>query len=129
MAHSLEARVPFLSHKLVDWALTVPFDQKMKGSTGKLLLRHAVSSWLPSEILKRPKQGFQIPHARWFRGRFGDYARALWHDSGAAAAGYLDSVAVDRLFDEHKRGLADHGRILYAIAVFGHWWQDFKALS
>ena len=129
MAHSLEARVPFLSHKLVDWALMVPFDQKMKGSTGKLLLRRAVSSWLPSEILKRPKQGFQIPHARWFRGQFGEYARTLWHDSGARAAGYLNPGAVDRLFDEHKRGLADHGRMLYAIAVFGYWWADFHTIS
>ena len=129
MAHSVEARVPLLSHKLVDWAMTVPIEQKLQGATGKLILRRAIAPWLPPDILKRPKQGFQIPHAKWLRGDFGDYARTMWHDSGAAAAGYLDPVAVERLFDEHRRGLADHGRILYAIAVFGLWWSQFQASS
>ncbi|WP_309612390.1 asparagine synthase (glutamine-hydrolyzing) [Sphingomonas sp.] len=129
MAHSVEARVPLLSHKLVDWAMTVPIEQKLQGATGKLILRRAIAPWLPPDILKRPKQGFQIPHAKWLRGDFGDYARTLWHDSGAAAAGYLDPGAVERLFDEHRRGLADHGRILYAIAVFGLWWSEYQASS
>ncbi len=127
MAHSLEARVPFLSHKMVDWAMTVPIEQKLQGATGKLILRRAIAPWLPPDIMKRPKQGFQIPHAKWFRGNFGEWARSLWHDSGASTAGYLDPRAVDRLFDEHKRGVADHGRILYAIGVFGWWWSKLRA--
>ena len=127
MAHSLEARVPFLSHKLVDWAMTVPSELKLRGSTGKYILRKAVAPWLPDGILNRPKQGFQIPLASWLRGSFGDFAREAWHDGGAMAAGYLDPAAVDRLFAEHRRGDADHGRMLYAIAVFALWWQDSAA--
>ena len=126
MAHSLEARVPFLSHKMVDWALTVPVDLKLRGTTGKFILREAIAPWLPRDILKRPKQGFQIPHAKWLRGQFGDTAREVWNDSGAAATGYLMPDAVDRLFAEHKRGDADHGRMLYAIAVFAFWWRDTR---
>ena len=57
------------------------------------------------------------------RGRLGDFAREAWYDSGAATAGYLDADAVNRLFGEHKRGEANHSRMLYAIAVFGFWWQ------
>lgn len=124
MAHSLEARVPFLSHRVVDWALTVPTDLKLRRGVGKYLLRRAVAPWLPADIPKRPKQGFQIPHARWLRGRFGEVAREAWNDSGAAAAGYLDPLAVERLFAEHRRGEADHGRMLYAIAAVAFWWRD-----
>ena len=124
MAHSLEARVPFLSHKMVDWAMTVPSDLKLRGTTGKRIVRSAVEPWLPPGILERPKQGFQIPHSDWLRGTFGDFAREVWNDGGAARAGYLDPRAVERLFDEHKRGVADHARMLYAITVFGLWWMD-----
>jgi asparagine synthase (glutamine-hydrolysing) len=126
MAHSLEARVPFLSHKMVDWSLTVPTDMKISGTTGKVILRRAVAPWLPPSVLGRAKQGFQIPHARWMRGRFGVFAQAVWHDSGAASAGYLDPAVVDRLFEEHRRGLADNGRILYAIAIFALWYESYR---
>ena len=124
MAHSLEARVPFLSHRLVDWAMTVPADLKLRGTTGKFIVRQAVAPWLPRSVMTRPKQGFQIPHAAWLRGAFGTFAQETWHDSGAAAAGYLDPDAVDRLFAEHKAGEADHARLLYTITVLAIWWRD-----
>lgn len=124
MAHSLEARVPFLSHRMVDWALTVPTELKLRRGVGKYVLRRAVSPWLPADIPRRPKQGFQIPHARWLRGRFGEVAREAWNDSGAATAGYLQPAAVERLFAEHRRGEGDHGRMLYAIAAVAFWWRD-----
>ena len=124
MAHSLEARVPLLSHKFVDWALTVPGHLKLHGNVGKYLLRQAIAPWVPATILRRPKQGFQMPLAQWFRGDFGSFARSTWHDSGAAQAGYLDPDAVETLFREHRLGKADHSRMLYAITVFGLWWQD-----
>ena len=124
MAHSLEARVPFLSHKMVDWALTIPTDLKLRGRTGKLILRNAIAPWVPPSVLKRPKQGFQVPLTDWMRGRFGDFAREVWFDSGASTAGYLDPAAVEHLFSEHRQGQADHSRILYSIAVFGFWWLD-----
>ncbi len=129
MAHSVEARVPFLSHKVVDWALTVPSDRKLRGTTGKRILREAIAPWLPSDILRRPKQGFQIPYASWLRGDFGTFAREIWHDSGAGAAGFLNTTEVERLFDDHKRGGADHGRMIFAIAAFGLWWSDIRPAS
>lgn len=129
MAHSLEARVPFLSHKLVDWALTVPPELKLRGTTGKRILRKAVAPWLPADILRRPKQGFQIPYAAWLRGDFGHYAEEVWKDSGAAALGYLDDRFVTRLFAEHRKSEANHGRILYAIAAFGMWWNQSSGSS
>jgi asparagine synthase (glutamine-hydrolysing) len=123
MAHSLEARVPFLSHRMVDFALTIPDSLKLRGNTGKFILRNAIAPWLPGSVMKRPKQGFQIPHTNWLRGAFGKFARDIWHDSGAAYAGYLDVASVERLFLEHERGEADHARLLYTVAVFSVWWE------
>ena len=122
MAHSLEARVPFLAHDFVDWSLSIPLDLKLRGRTGKYVLRKAVEPWLPPEVTTGPKLGFQLPFAEWFRGDFSEFAREAWHDSGAAAAGYLRPGVVDLIFEEHRTGRANHGKFLYALAMFGCWW-------
>jgi asparagine synthase (glutamine-hydrolysing) len=124
MAHSLEARVPFLSHKFVDWALTVPASMKLRGGVGKYVLRKAVEPMLPAGALSRQKLGFQMPLADWFVGGFNDFARDAWRSSGVADSGILDRLGVERLFDEHLAGRADHGRTLYSIAMFSCWWDD-----
>lgn len=129
MAHSLEARVPFLSHRFVDWALTVPMRMKMRDGVGKYILREAARPWLPRSTFTRPKQGFQMPLGAWFRGGLASFAQEAWRDSGAREAGYLDAEAVDGLFREHRAGQADHGRMLYAITMFACWWQDHAAAA
>jgi asparagine synthase (glutamine-hydrolysing) len=122
MAHSLEARVPFLSRSLVDWSLTIPRSMKIRGKTGKYVLRKAVEPWLPKGAIGGRKLGFQLPFAEWFRGDFSDFAQEAWHDSGAVRGGYLQPTEVERLFAEHRAGIANHGRILYAITMFSCWW-------
>lgn len=124
MAHSLEARVPFLSHRFVDWALTIPSDLKLRRNVGKYVLRRAVQPWLPAQAHRGRKLGFQMPLADWFSGGFSSFAFDAWTASGAAEAGYLEPREVERLFDEHRRGAANHGRLLYAIAMFSCWWMD-----
>ncbi|MGH6658110.1 MAG: asparagine synthetase B family protein, partial [Sphingomicrobium sp.] len=127
MAHSLEARVPFLSHSFVDWALTIPPDLKLKGSVGKYVVRKAAEPWLPQGSLKGPKLGFKMPLSDWFLGGFSDFARDSWRSSGMASSGFFDPAGVESLFDEHRRGESNHGRILYAIAMFSCWWSDNAA--
>jgi asparagine synthase (glutamine-hydrolysing) len=129
MAHSLEARVPFVSHRFVDFALTIPMDMKLRGGTGKYVLRKAVEPWLPKGALSQRKIGFQLPFADWFMGGFNDFAREAWRSSGLADLGFLEERAVEQLFDEHRRGAADHGRILYAIAMFSCWWEEQRRQS
>jgi asparagine synthase (glutamine-hydrolysing) len=124
MAHSVEARVPFLSHDFVDWCLTMPISMKVRGGLGKYALRRAVEPWLPKVAQNKRKLGFQLPFAQWFRGDFSAFAREAWHESGAAQAGYLRPPAVDRLFAEHSGGKANHSRVLFAIAMFGIWWRQ-----
>lgn len=124
MAHSLEARVPFLSHRFVDWALTMPDDLKLRNGVGKYALRQAVKPWLPASTPKGRKLGFQMPLADWFTGGFSDFAQDSWKASGAADAGFLNARQVDEIFTEHRTGKANHGRLLYAIAMFSCWWSD-----
>ncbi|MDE8653746.1 asparagine synthase (glutamine-hydrolyzing) [Novosphingobium album (ex Liu et al. 2023)] len=124
MAHSLEARVPFLSHKLVDWSLTMPRAMKLRGKVGKYALRKAVEPWLFPGALDDRKLGFQLPFAEWFSGGFATFAREAWSGSAASRSGYLRQDAVEKLFAEHAAGLANHGRILYAIAMFACWWEQ-----
>jgi len=123
MQHSLEVRVPFLSHVFTEFAATVPVGLKLKGTTGKYLVRKAVEPWLPPGILDRPKQGFAVPLARWVKGDLGHYAERVWRESGADQAGALRPEAVSALFAEHRSGSADRSQMLYALAMFALWWQ------
>jgi asparagine synthase (glutamine-hydrolysing) len=124
MAHSLEARVPFLSREFVDWSLTMPSSMKLRGKVGKYALREAVKPWLPPGALSNRKRGFQIHFAEWFKSDFAAFAREAWNDSGARRSGYLRPAVVDQLFAEHEAGRVNHGRALYAIAMFSCWWQQ-----
>jgi asparagine synthase (glutamine-hydrolysing) len=124
MAHSLEVRVPFLSHVFVDWAASVPVDLKLRGTTGKVLVRKAVEPWLPPGALDRPKQGFAVPLSSWVRGDLGRYAESLWRDSGADRAGILSAPAVASVFAEHRAGRADRSQLLFALAMFSLWWGE-----
>lgn len=123
MAHSLEARVPLLSHRFIDWSLTMPMKMKARGA-GKYALREACRPWLPAGALDQPKQGFQMPLKDWFLGDFNSFAKEAWHDSGAADAGFLDNDVVAALFDRHRAGQGNKGKLLYAMTMFACWWQD-----
>lgn len=124
MAHSLEVRVPFLAHTFVDFAATVPVGLKLRGSTGKYILRRAVEPWLPPGVLDRPKQGFAVPLTHWVSGDLGRYAEGVWRDMRVDEAGALDPAAVAGLFAEHRSGRSDRSQLLFALAMFALWWGD-----
>jgi asparagine synthase (glutamine-hydrolysing) len=122
MAHSLEVRVPFLSHPMVDFALSAPLDLKLRRGLGKHMLRKAVEPWLPPGVLDRPKLGFQMPLAEWFAGDFGRFVQDLWRSSGARQAGLLEPAAVEAVIDDHVAGRHDESRFLFALSMFTLWW-------
>jgi asparagine synthase (glutamine-hydrolysing) len=126
MAHSLEVRVPFLAHTFVDFAATMPISLKLRGATGKWIVRKAVEPWLPPGALDRPKQGFAVPLARWVKGDLGRYAEGVWRDMRADDAGVLDPRAVAGLFAEHRGGRADRSQLLFALTMFALWWGNRK---
>ena len=101
MAASLEARVPLLDHRLVEFAAGLPPELKVKGFSRKYLLKKVAREWLPAPILDRPKKGFPIPMGRWLRGEAREFCRDLLGPRRCGVAGLFSPAAVERLLDEH----------------------------
>jgi asparagine synthase (glutamine-hydrolysing) len=121
MAVSLEARVPLLDHKLVEFAAALPQNLKLKGFTRKYLLKKVSKAWLPPEILNRKKQGFPMPTSSWLR----QEARGFMHDvltvSALKRRGLFHPPFVEKLMREHERGFADHGPLLWGLMNVELW--------
>jgi asparagine synthase (glutamine-hydrolysing) len=131
MANSVEARVPFLDHELVQFALALPPEMKVRGGSGKYLLRKAVSGLLPPEIVNRPKQGFSAPVSEWFQGDLGRRAQREIRDSSLAERGLLDYEAIDDLWAAHRAGRGDWAFQLwnvYNVSVWHDLWVAGRAL-
>jgi asparagine synthase (glutamine-hydrolysing) len=126
MATSVEARVPFLDHELVEFALALPAEMKVRDGVGKYLLKRAVSrSLLPEKIVYRPKQGFGAPVAEWFEGELGRQAQAEINASALRDRQLLDYTEIDRMWDAHRRGSANWGFhlwVLYNVSAWYDYW-------
>lgn len=121
MAHSLEARVPFLDTAVSEFAFGVPARHKVLGFSKKRLLRAAAAPLLPPEVLEARKQGFSIPAASWFRGELQPMAREVLSDSSLRAQGVFDPGTVTRLLEDHVASRADNSRQLWTLLVFTMW--------
>ena len=121
MAHSLEARVPFLDSVVADFAHALPTRQKVRGLGKKVLLRKAAEPLLPREIVHGRKRGFSIPAAAWLRGELEPFARDVLSDETLRRQGYLDPAAVRRVLDDHVAGRADLSRQLWGLLAFTLW--------
>jgi asparagine synthase (glutamine-hydrolysing) len=118
MAHSLEVRVPILDHTLIEWAATLPSSLKLRDGEGKYVFKKALEADLPDEILYRPKMGFGVPIAAWFRGPLRERVRELVLGSGLAATGIFRRAALEKLVREHESGARDHSAALWALMMF-----------
>jgi asparagine synthase (glutamine-hydrolysing) len=120
MAHSLELRSPLLDREVLELGLALPDRLKQRGRRGKLALRRAFADALPPEVAKRGKTGFGVPLGRWFRGELRELARGVLLDRTAAERDLFRPRAVERLLDEHERGV-DHGQRLWGLLVLELW--------
>lgn len=118
MAHSLEVRVPFLDHPLAEWVSGLPTDVKLRGSEGKYLLKKAMEPHLPKDVLYRPKMGFGVPLAKWFRGPLRERLRRDLLAGGLADSGLFNADYLTRLVEEHQRGQRDHSAPLWTLLMF-----------
>ena len=125
MAHSLEVRSPFLDHKVVEMAAGMPASLKMRRLCGKHVLKRAFADLLPPEIINRPKMGFGVPIARWFRNELAGFVRHVLMDDAALSRGYFRPDAVRTLIDEHVNGVFDHGYRLWALLMLELWHRTF----
>lgn len=121
MAVSLEVRAPLLDKELIEFVCRLPYNMKLNGSTGKYLLKKAMTGILPDTILHRKKQGFALPLSRWFRKELAPLTARYFDPHRLSAEGYFDPQEVVRLCKEHECGKADHRKALWTLLAFQIW--------
>jgi asparagine synthase (glutamine-hydrolysing) len=124
MAHSIEAREPLLDHKLVEFAATLPLDQRMNGGNLKCLLKRAMRGVLPDSIIDRPKRGFAVPLGRWFRGRLSGFVGDVLLDPKSHARTFFDTRYIERLLRQHAAG-RELDLHLWTLLSFELWCRRF----
>ncbi|HZG07646.1 MAG TPA: XrtA/PEP-CTERM system amidotransferase [Allosphingosinicella sp.] len=117
MAVSLEAREPLLDHRLVEFAARLPSRMRLRGGTGKYLMKKALGRYLPPEILHRRKQGFVTPIAAWLRGPLAGEAEALARSPALRELGWFDEAAIARAAAGHRSGRIDASRLLWQLLM------------
>lgn len=123
MATSLEARVPFLDHRVVEFAATLPPRLKQHGREGKYLLKRAVRDLLPPIVRSRKKAGFNVPASMWLKGPLRDFVGDYLSPSHIREAGLFDANEVERVRTAHERGEQDRSRELFGLLVFHVWYR------
>ena len=125
MACSIESRVPFLDHQLVEFAATVPDRMKLRGGVGKYILKRAVEDILPREIVYRKKMGFPTPLRQWLMEPSADALIAQLHDRDGLLAPYIDFAYLDGLLSRHKSGLEDATDRIWRLLNLQLWGNIF----
>ncbi|MBA3710900.1 MAG: asparagine synthase (glutamine-hydrolyzing) [Pyrinomonadaceae bacterium] len=125
MAASIESRVPFLDHKLVEFTSRLPERMKLRGWTTKYVLRQSMKGVLPEAILNRPKMGFPVPVGAWFRGEFRSVIDEYVLGERTAARELFDQGFVRRIVAEHQAGAGNHAERLWSLVNFEMWQRQF----
>jgi asparagine synthase (glutamine-hydrolysing) len=118
MAHSLEVREPLMDHELVEWLATLPSSLKIRGQEGKYLFKKAMEPQLPQDVLYRPKMGFAVPLARWFRGPLRQRVRDAVLGERLAATGWFNTGYLQHLVESHQSGVRDYSASLWTLLMF-----------
>jgi len=118
MAHSLEVREPLMDHQLVEWLATLPSSLKIRGQEGKYVLKKSMESHLPQDVLYRPKMGFAVPLARWFRGPLKQRMRDAVLGDRLAATGWFNPAYLRHLVEAHQSGVRDYSAPLWTLLMF-----------
>src|SRR6267142_3578676 len=125
MATSVEARVPFLDHHLIEYAMGLPRNLKVKGTTGKHILKRALETVLPADVLYKPKRGFGAPIREWFRGPGGDDLVKQLMNSAILQRNFFDYSFIQRMADEHARETRDWSANLWCLLNLSLWYDHW----
>ena len=118
MAHSLEVREPLMDHELIEWLATLNSSQKIRGQETKYLLKKSMEPLLPNDVLYRPKMGFSVPLARWFRGPLKQRVQDALLGSRLAETGWFNREYLQHLVDAHSNGSRDYSASIWTILMF-----------
>lgn len=121
MAASVESRVPFLDHPLVEFTARIPVDFQIQGMAGKFILKQAVEDLLPHDIIYRKKMGFPTPWAYWLAGPQLHQIETLLTERRSAARGLFRPDAISRIFAEHRARHRDHGNRIWRLLNLELW--------
>jgi asparagine synthase (glutamine-hydrolysing) len=124
MAYSVEARSPLLDHHLMEFAASLPPEHKLEGTSGKRLLKSTLRRVLPDEILERPKMGFGVPLARWFRDELRDLPTDVLLDKRSLDRGYFRTNEIESLIREHREHIGDHSARLWVLLQLELWHRE-----
>jgi asparagine synthase (glutamine-hydrolysing) len=127
MAASIEARVPFLDHKLVEFVATLPDHWRVDELRRKRVLREAARSILPREVLKRRKVGFRVPVDEWFAGGMREYLYDHLRSADSLTRSYYDTAVLDRILDEHTQGVQTHDKLLWTLLTLEIWHRQYRS--
>jgi asparagine synthase (glutamine-hydrolysing) len=125
MSVSLETRAPFLDPRVGQFAASIPVEYKLKGKSGKVILKEAMKDLLPHDILHRPKKGFGIPIAEWLKGRLNPLMHEMLDSKRLSEQGIFNAGYVERLISEHESAKASHHKELWTLLVFQLWMENF----
>ncbi|NOZ23698.1 MAG: asparagine synthase (glutamine-hydrolyzing) [Planctomycetes bacterium] len=121
MAHSIEVRVPYLDHRLVVYALSLPAKLKVRGAQMKWILKRSLANRIPGRVLAEEKRGFRVPISVWFQGKLSDFASEILAEEEMKKIGLFDPKAVSRLLRLHREQVRDAEMAIYALMVFRLW--------
>ncbi|HSJ13154.1 MAG TPA: asparagine synthase (glutamine-hydrolyzing) [Longimicrobiales bacterium] len=127
MASSIEARVPFLDHRLVEFTMHVPRALKLRGARTKHLLKEAVHGLIPDAVIDRRKQGFSAPVKEWFRGPLAGYARRSIMDSRLRERDLFDYEVLNRMLEAHRSGRKNYDTLLWSLLNLSQWYDQWIA--
>jgi len=129
MWHSLELRVPFLDHRLVERAMAVPSNLKVAGLTQKKILKNIAAKYLPRSVIDHRKQGFEAPMGAWLRGPLRELMNDVLDPASIRADGIFDATQVERLKREHLSGARKHSKIIFSLLMFTLWKQSANEVT
>jgi asparagine synthase (glutamine-hydrolysing) len=121
MSTSLEVRCPLLDRDIVEFAWSLPTDLRVRGKTGKVVLRNLLYEYVPKELTDRPKQGFGVPIGDWLGNELRDWTESLLDEGRLREEGFFDVRAVRRVWSQHRQGWANHSSLLWSLVMFQAW--------
>jgi asparagine synthase (glutamine-hydrolysing) len=126
MFSSLEARVPFLDRKIVEFSAQLPLSYKTDGAKGKLILRDVLYDYVPKELIERPKQGFAIPLKKWLTAELREWAEALLAVDSLEKSGVLNVQNIRLLWEKHLSGSQSNEYVLWDVLMFQSWFEQVE---